>query len=566
MKTISEYLERLKLEVSWLSKTRNDTAAEDYKNHLEAKYAEFKAKRTGRGPEELLEEEFVKGLENPLVIADSLVEEPRGTTAYRFRRKTGQVTMFLTSIQENYARSRLNMPFIEGVLFFGWLLAIMFLNICLLIVAINSNVWKLFRPQDQTAVHIAFLFIHFAVLYSCLFGGTLVLVAKRGLKRAAATAFHGVTLLLLLHLLPRRQTIDYFIHETWSSTAFLSTHDYWNPEHGLDVKKYRTLEETVISWLGYDFKVVIDALIVMLVFVLMARILLAVKDWTGKKPWKKIRARAVQVLVVSITITVIFAVSFVTQELVVIPDTDVPAPDETQLVYYFIFSNYIGTSHLDRSITVPFLNGSLPGQSPLLLFQFSKRAPSSLTEQSVYTVHGQPLTSTTRLFGMFYLPDTLDGKNWTEIVENDVSALDIFQGFTLYADLEDSTIQHGTSTVSYGEEVVITIPVRTVVAVSDANQNIRYRLHFDSKTGWLMKAYIQQPFETSAGDTYGSLEIRRLFTLPMQPEDLKSYITAYNAGGAAIFAFFGLVNLVLLVPQVRAVVRNREKRMKSTVD
>ncbi|MFX1254624.1 MAG: hypothetical protein ACFFCZ_23635 [Promethearchaeota archaeon] len=84
------------------------------------------------------------------------------------------------------------------------------------------------------------------------------------------------------------------------------------------------------------------------------------------------------------------------------------------------------------------------------------------------------------LLGAFYLPNSVNGHSWQELIGQEINSSFPFNGFTPVPDTEITTLEW------HLRGKMIDLPVNTIQYRSITNNSI-YTLSFDKETGWLMK-------------------------------------------------------------------------------
>lgn len=536
MRTIEEYLDRLRKEIRSLTRKRDDSEIEEYRSHLRSAFENYKAENKSELSEEQLEEKFILEQEDPRIIARSLVINPVSLPVYCFNRTTIVIGDLYAGTGRFLSRYDQAVPFIDAILCY---IGFLFIGVPFTIF-IGEFVYNLGFLDDMKYWMLVFIIFHLTVFIIFL-----MLAIKRGFRKGMISTIHIASITCVLALIINR---TYYL-DTWPADGFYFTRDWTRTV-------LKTPEQQALIWFNEILEI--------LYFGILYCFGLFIIAWMLSLGWNKRRKPRVNsnaIKGITITIILLFLVSstVISGTQTVISQMHTPTPVETPLIYSMDLrtEETLTGGEADRykvNLSIVFNNFSIDW-SESIYFTFNETNPENLTTTAVFIslddyIYRTPgVSCTTQLFGLFYLPAVYEDRNWTTLVHDDINSMNIISGFTALPEEDMNTINW------YYTEKNISIPARTIRYQSDSEPSDYFLFYFDAETGWLMKAVLYQDW-ISPEATFNSLEIIRQFSVS-SPEDLMPYIDAYNVYLGSIFMILVIINAILVVPQITQIFLRR---------
>jgi hypothetical protein len=486
LKTIKDYLNQVEKVI--INLHQDKSLVEEYESHLMAQFDDFlKENPTGRKTE--LEEHFIAQLEDPEIIAHSLIErEPEiervAIFPFQLRRIKRELNRFFTPLSQYYNTNVLTAAILTFIFLIAPSISLIWINLYL--------IWPLF-PEETLIIDITRYFI--ILLFIVVF---FYLGFKNPFSEIIKTSFFFTILLIAFLILMRYpdklQIIINRIHigspyqYDWTNITLPDLLEYFIYLLGIIITQLLFLPAVSITMasLGYLTKLIMTKKLV----------------FNTKKFH---RSSINKFVLIFLCITVYFLLPDTSRQLPryflnSYSNTPPSDPSLSPLLYYIFIEP--GTSNYD-----PF-----PSYGPFIT-KVKEFGNFSCREYTVYKVsftqndfsrinssytasfvpvnpdEGKPSEFQFPILGSLFL----DPKNIPIINPDILNSSFPFAGL-------NPTQNFDVNKIGWGDARVGKIPVINIKYTSVTN-NIYYTFHFDKRTGWLMQATLSR-IEGSWYDSY----------------------------------------------------------------
>ncbi|MFX0016785.1 MAG: hypothetical protein ACFE98_19475 [Candidatus Hermodarchaeota archaeon] len=494
MKTIKEYLNQVEKVIITLHQDKS--LVEEYESHLMAQFDDFLAENPTNRKKEL-ESRFVAQLEDPDVIADSLIEKEFDIERKKiFPFQLGRFK-FISTLNKYYNANPLTTAIVTLIFLIGSSFSVLWIS--------SFLIWPLF-PEETLFRYLAAYFLILLIVVAFFYLGL-----KKSFSEIVITSLLFTILLISLLMLIRWPDKLYIIVDRYRDVNHYS-YD-WTMIGVPDLLEYLIylLSIVITQFLNYTAFIIIIASFGYLIKLIMTKSLFI----NSKKfQWSSLY----KIVLISLCITVYF----------LIPDTsyriprffmnsyaNTPPPDPLRSPLFYIITIEPGTSTYERIFPGPepfitkvkeFGNFSCE-EHALYTVSFTQndfsRINSSYTASFSPVYPGEGRTSEFQfpiLGSLFLQPESIPIKN-PEVLNSSFP----FEGF-------EPTQNIDVKMIEWGDLRVGKTPVITVKYSSKINDYF-YTFHFDERTGWLMQATLSR-IDGSWYDDYDGYEqlvLKRIF-------------------------------------------------------